>query len=762
MISPRTPDDRLNTWADQATGGDGGHRSGEVDLSELAAILFRQWPLIGIVTALFIGGGLTYATLAPKVWQSTARVLLDPRDKQVAGPGLSQPLSGVDTVWVDTQANIVTSGAILSAVADKLDLEKDPEFGGSRDETLRNLGTQTIVQRADQTYVLDISVRSRSAERSARIAQALAEEFVANQVEVKEAAVREASALINRQLEDLRTKARDAQEKLETYKRDHGILTANGRSVDEDTLRQQNDAYVAARLRTQEAKARRDKIAAARSDGYDSALSSIESSVLSRLKIERALAARTVGELSQDLGPSHPRMVAARSDLNRADAQITAELRSLAQSAEAEVQVAAAAEASARKALDDASAVVTDTGERTIELRELENEATLRADMYKNYVTRTAEIGLQANTQVSDARVIVPADLPLYPFSPRKTIILALSAIAGFGLALSLAIYRGRRYLNVRRDEVPPVIEPQLDVDDADDEPENDVGIDLPEESVATGDDAIAVSIEPEPVEAAAEAKDDAADADGVPPVLAELTVATRAFLRNREGRPVARSPRAILSSAIADGDELPPPVISHVFGDLTRKIKAAAGASRTILVLGADDGPSAGAVSFGLAHVPTRGGLLLIDASWDDLPLSRAFVDDDVPGVIDVITGSADAASIAICENEPDLTLISIGDARQADAIDDNVMRIADFVDRLADDFGRVVLHCGHRHSSVLVEALIGRVDAVLIVADAIVEADKEAAALVRDLAAAVPTFAGLVLVSERRAEPLLANRRA
>ena len=330
-------------------------RPGEVDIGLLLSILFRQWRLILVVTLLFVGSGFVYATFAPRVWQSTARVLLDPRDKQVvAGPGLSQPLQGVDAVWIDTQANVVTSASILSTVIDTLGLESDPEFGGSRDTTLRALVKAIKVERADQTYVLDISVRSGSADRSARIAQELAEAFVANQVEVKQAAVREASNLINRQLDDLRAKARAAQEKLEAYRRNHGILTANGRSVDEDTLRQLNDAYVAARLRTQDAKARRDKIAAARAGGSDAALTGIDSTVLSRLKIERALAARTVGELGQDLGPNHPRMVAARGDLVRAESQIEGELKTLSASADAEYQVAAAAEAAARKALDDA------------------------------------------------------------------------------------------------------------------------------------------------------------------------------------------------------------------------------------------------------------------------------------------------------------------------------------------------------------------------------------------------------------------------
>ncbi|CAI9412169.1 hypothetical protein ANOBCDAF_02628 [Pleomorphomonas sp. T1.2MG-36] len=726
-------------------------RPGEVDIGLLLSILFHQWRLILIVTLLFVGSGLVYATLAPQVWQSTARVLLDPRDKQVvAGPGLSQPMQGVDAVWIDTQANVVTSASILSTVIDTLGLQSDPEFGGSRDTTLRALVKAIKVERADQTYVLDISVRSGSAERSARIAQELAEAFVANQVEVKQAAVREASNLINRQLDDLRAKARSAQEKLEAYRRNHGILTANGRSVDEDTLRQLNDAYVAARLRTQDAKARRDKIAAARAGGSDAALSGIDSTVLSRLKIERALAARTVGELGQDLGPNHPRMVAARADLVRAESQIEGELKTLSLSADAEYQVAVAAEAAARKSLDDAGAVVTDTGERTIELRELENEASLRADMYKTYVARTEEITLQANTQVSDARVIAPANVPLSPFAPRQTLILALSGIAGLGLALTIAVYRGRRYLPEYRDADEVAFVAPADPDT----------IHVPEDEDPTAGDAphttqplAAVPPGPQPSTGTDESR-------ATPSVLAEFTVATRSPVRDRRSRPTPRLPRAILSSALTDGDGMPSETSIEAFGALVRKITAAAGASRLVLVLGADDGPAAATIAFGLAHVPTRDGVLLIDASWDELPLHRAYVDETMPGVIDVIAGRAEAASIAICEGGPDVTLIGVGGPDSAADIAADVGRVADFVEKLSQDFGRIILHCGHRHSPELFQALLDRVDAVLIVADAIIEDDDEAAGMVRDLAGILPAFTGLVLVHERVESLAVAER--
>jgi hypothetical protein len=45
----------------------------------------------------------------------------------------------------------------------------------------------------------------------------------------------------------------------------------------------------------------------------------------------------------------------------------------------------------------------------------------------------------------------------------------------------------------------------------------------------------------------------------------------------------------------------------------------------------------------------------------------------------------------------------------------------------------------------------MIGTADAVLVVAESLVESDPESKAAILDLAGAIPVFAGLVLVEER-----------
>lgn len=771
---------------------------GDVDLGLLFGVLLRQWLFIAFVTALFVGAGFAYLSVATKVWQSTARVLLDPRDKQVVGAGVTQPVQGIDTFWIDTQADVVQSTATLDAVIDRLNLTQDGDFSGSRDVTRRKLAEAIKVERADQTYVLDINVFTSDPGRSTRIAQAVAESFVDGMIAIKADAVRQASSLIDHQLDELRDAARAAQERLEAYKRDEGLLSANGHLVDEDTLRQLNDAYVAAQVKTREARARADGVAAALKSGDLGGLDTANSAFMSRLKIENAQAVRTLNDLSQQLGPNHPRLAAAQADVNRTKSLINAELKSLSASASGDYDVALANETSAKQAVDAAAAVVAKAGQAGIKLKELENEATLRADMYRNYMTRTAEIGLQAKTQVSDARVIVPANAPIAPYSPRKTIVLGLAGVAGLGLALSLAVYRGRRRLIARLAEraapraipvgtdaapvapvAPAVMSPSIVVPvpppaavatpspapgpeptpEAAAEPAPEVAAEpIPEVAAASVPPAV-VTQEPQPAAAVAEAVVVPVEAgNGAPqrvPVLAELQLDTAASGRNKLGRTIVRRPRDVLASAVELAAGKPDATGEARIGKLIDTVAAAAGATGCLATIGVSDSACAAAVAYGLAQVEARekAGVLLVDAAYDKLPLTASYVTDVPPGIIDVLEAGIDAADIAICPDERDITVIAVGGAASAERIDARADDIATFITELAADYGRLVLHFGHHHSMPLLEALIGKVDAVLVVAEAVVEADAESRATIAELTGAIPGYAGLVLVSERAA---------
>lgn len=429
-----------------------------VDLAVVGRLLVRRWWLVALVTALVVALAGAYVVVAPKTWRASTRVLLDPRDKQLVGADVNKPQYSVEAGWTETRAELVKSHGVLAAVVEREHLTDDAEVVGSGADGLgpdalaaravRNLAEMVLVERPKENNLIDVTVTSKSPEKSARLSRAVAQAFVAGLAQAKVDQIEQANALLSRQVETMRQKMMAAEAKVEDYKRANGITVTRGNLVDEETLRQLNESLVSARQKAQEAKERWEKLKQVMKTGevqFPAGLDGVGSSVLSRLKIEAALAAKRRTEIEQDYGPLHPKARAAAAEMDRDRSLMTEQVKSLAATAEMDYQLARAAEDNVRKNLDRAQARLADTGQATVALQELENEAQARRELYKSFVSRMEETNLQKSTQISDATVVSPAQVPLKPFAPRIPIILGLALLAGLGAGVSVALLAGRK-----------------------------------------------------------------------------------------------------------------------------------------------------------------------------------------------------------------------------------------------------------------------------------------------------------------------------
>ncbi len=180
-----------------------------LDLVGLMRILRRRLTLIVMTVAVVMALAASYAFLATPIYTSSAKVLIDPRKKNTLGTevvpsGLGTTL-GDSFALVDSQVKVITSDAVLRPVVDKLHLATDPEFGAGQpglfssianlfggsssdvvaadpeERALITLAKHVKVERDDQTYVIEIAVTSVDAANAARIAQAIAESYMADQ-----------------------------------------------------------------------------------------------------------------------------------------------------------------------------------------------------------------------------------------------------------------------------------------------------------------------------------------------------------------------------------------------------------------------------------------------------------------------------------------------------------------------------------------------------------------------------------------------------
>ena len=113
---------------------------------------------------------------------------------------------------VESQVPVLTSEGILRRVVKADGLENDPEFVGppggrptdSMTAALNKLKRRVQVKRAERTYLVDVSVTAHAPAKAASIANAIAQERLAEQTDVRPDAARRVSQSLTARLNGLK------------------------------------------------------------------------------------------------------------------------------------------------------------------------------------------------------------------------------------------------------------------------------------------------------------------------------------------------------------------------------------------------------------------------------------------------------------------------------------------------------------------------------------------------------------------------------
>lgn len=185
----------------------------EYDLRSILGILRRRLRLIlvAVVASLAIATAVVFA-LTP-LYSATALVLFDPSTKNLLQPSPQLAASSGDNARMDSEVELMRSDNILLQVVEQQNLLADPEFGpkptpvdqllsiflpgegpqltGAQalNQTLSALRNAVSVQRRGQTYLIAVQAWAETADRAAELANALAQAYIADQLNSKVAAI---------------------------------------------------------------------------------------------------------------------------------------------------------------------------------------------------------------------------------------------------------------------------------------------------------------------------------------------------------------------------------------------------------------------------------------------------------------------------------------------------------------------------------------------------------------------------------------------
>lgn len=429
--------------------------------------LRRRWWWIALATALALLAGLLLLLLVAPRYVATAQILIDPRP--VAQGVYGSFANGPDTSLIETQVEVIRSNAVLRRIVEREKLQDDSEFevhqgAGDMRMLLRNaLGralfgsegerppaTDPIgntvrlfaarhlrVARLGNTYVINVSVMSRDATKAARLANAVAEAYISDQVRAADNTAREATQALQSRIADLRGKVATAEREVETFRSDPGLLGSPNLPVTEHQLQQTNDKLVLARSQTALAKARYDQLkdlSARRGSALLGVKSgALKSPALANLRAGLSRVERREAIIQQSLRPAHPDYANVIAEKRALVAQIEDELTRIKANARSEYDLALNNERALTAALTSLQTETTKVNQAQARLRELQREAQAAQMVLEQFLARAQETGEHDSLIRDNSRMIGRAAVPPYPTFPATTLVLASALLLGLG-----------------------------------------------------------------------------------------------------------------------------------------------------------------------------------------------------------------------------------------------------------------------------------------------------------------------------------------
>ncbi|MEM1038596.1 MAG: Wzz/FepE/Etk N-terminal domain-containing protein [Pseudomonadota bacterium] len=473
-------------------------RDVDVDLGGIFAGIWRNKGRILIAS--LIVTLLTFFLLqviSPR-YRSEARILIRTGDPVLTGPtnGQQAVQNDLDDSGIASQVQLLQSRTIARKVIESLNLKDKSEFDPSRsrspvqtvlamiglsddpsgvtaeDRVLETYYKRLKVFQAERSRVIVVQFWSKDPKLAASIPNAISQEYLALQEELKRGAAPDELKALEPELEELRKKVVGAEAAVADFRSSSDLLAGrNNESLATQELSELSTELGRVRAQLSRAEANAAAVRRALNSGsLDTASSVLQSPLIQRLRERQVTLNSELAEISTTLLPGHPRVQRLRSQLSTLTRQLNTEARKIQSSLQEEASVARSREQDLVQRRNQLKSEAGRVGRAQVELRSLEREADAQRQLLNSYLVRFKEATSRQNREFlpADAYVFSEAKPQSKPYFPKKLPMLAGAffgtMLLGSMIALAASMFTG---VNAQAASPNRIAHPRMGDDDA-------------------------------------------------------------------------------------------------------------------------------------------------------------------------------------------------------------------------------------------------------------------------------------------------------
>ena len=441
-----------------------------LDLRALFGAVGARWLRIVLVTVFLLGTAYAVLMFFPKLYDSTASILVEERANAFTRTPNEMQQSNAVTMdsLMASQVELIKSRDNLLSVIETLNLREKPEFGGvgfspgnlilqllgrkpdikSLDQiVLDNLNERVSVKRENTSSVVSVNVMSEDPQLAADIANAIANAHVKRRADLSIADTAEASGWLENEIAKLRVKVQEAETAVANYRANNDLFqSGTGQaSILDQQLSNIATQITSAQERKNSAQSRANLIRGLLRAGQpiDGVADVRNSLVVQSLMQSKATLQGELAQRSSTLLGNHPTIKALRAQVAALDTQIAAEGRKVADALEAEARVEANLEQKLNDDLARMKLSVSTATRDTVTLDSLQREAKAQRDLLESYLARYSDAASRtdASSTLPDVRVVTVAAPSITPASPKTGLVLGAVAFLSVSLQVGAILF---------------------------------------------------------------------------------------------------------------------------------------------------------------------------------------------------------------------------------------------------------------------------------------------------------------------------------
>lgn len=422
--------------------------------------IFRRNMWLFLFVASLIGGlsGFFIKSLPP-VYAARSSILIEPAAEPIRTTAPGQRTAIINADEVDTEIRLIGSSLVAERAAN-LYARSIPDGATLTEVQMSRLAARirgsVIVVRVGQTRIAEVIATGLEPEFVAAAANSVAEAYLNSQVEAKTSQTDASAAFINARLKELERNSLSAQTRLDAYRVERGLVSAQGLTNADQEVSLLNQQVSAAEADLQEAQAKLDTTRSQISSGGEGedVGATLNSGTISSLRQVETDTSSRLSVLNQRYGPFHPERRQAEAELNNIRQRIQEEIARIVSSLEGDVQTATSRRNSLRRSLAQAKARRDNTNSAQAGLGKLTQQADAAKSIYQSFLERSQETGALRDSAMPDAMISAKAEIPKAPTGPRYKILAVGAGVLslGFGLLSILIAEYLRRGVQTKRD----------------------------------------------------------------------------------------------------------------------------------------------------------------------------------------------------------------------------------------------------------------------------------------------------------------------